>query len=36
LRAVFSENLEGKRHAAYTVLLHGRSLADYVRSIQEK
>lgn len=34
--AVFAEELEGKRHAAYTVLLHGRALTDYVRSIQEK
>ena len=34
--AVFAEQHEGERHAAYTVLLHGRSLTDYVRSIQEE
>ncbi len=34
--AVFAEELEGQRYAAYTVLLHGRALTDYVRSIQEK
>jgi len=34
--AVFAEELEGQRQAAYTVLLHGRALTDYVRSIQEK
>jgi mono/diheme cytochrome c family protein len=34
--AVFSEELEGQRHAAYVVLLHARSLTDYVRSIQEE
>lgn len=34
--AVFSEELEGQRHAAYTVLLHGRALTDYIHSIQQK
>ena len=34
--AVFADELEGKRYAAYTVLLQGRALTDYVRSIQEK
>ncbi|MCP4873505.1 MAG: cytochrome c [Proteobacteria bacterium] len=28
---VFAEELEGQRNAGYTVLLHGRSLTDYVR-----
>jgi mono/diheme cytochrome c family protein len=34
--AVFTEDLEGQRNAAYTVLLHGRSLTDYIRSLQQK
>ena len=34
--AVFTEELEGQRNAAYVVLLHARSLTDYVRSIQEE
>ena len=34
--AVFAEELEGQRQAAYAVLLHGRALTDYLRSIQEK
>ena len=32
--AVFSEELEGRRHAAWVVLLQSRSLTDYLRSIQ--
>jgi hypothetical protein len=34
--AVLSGELEGQRHAAYTVLLHGRALMDYIHSIQQK
>jgi mono/diheme cytochrome c family protein len=33
--AVFSEELAGEPHASYTVLLHARSLTDYLESIQE-
>jgi len=32
--AVFAEELEGDRHAAYTTLLHARALTDYLRSLQ--
>lgn len=34
--AVFAEELKGQRRPGYTVLLHGRALTDYVRSIQAK
>jgi mono/diheme cytochrome c family protein len=34
--AVFADEMEEKRYGAYTVLLHGRALTDYVRSIQEE
>jgi mono/diheme cytochrome c family protein len=32
---VFADELEGERNTAYTVLLQGRALTDYVRSIQD-
>lgn len=34
--AVFAEELGDQRHAAYTALLHGRALTDYVRSLQRE
>jgi mono/diheme cytochrome c family protein len=34
--AVFSEELENEPHTAYTVLLHGRALTDYVRTLQRE
>lgn len=33
---VFAHELERERSTAYTVLLHGRALTDYVRSLQQK
>lgn len=33
---VFAKEVEGQRYAGYTVLLHGRALTDYVRSLQQK
>lgn len=34
--AVFADDLESRPHGAYTVLLHGRALTDYVRSLQKR
>jgi mono/diheme cytochrome c family protein len=34
--AVFEEKLQGKRYSKYTVLLQGRALTDYLRSIQRE
>lgn len=33
---VFSQELAGERSREYTVLLHGRALTDYVRSLQRE
>jgi hypothetical protein len=33
--AVFTEELSGQPYASYTVLLHGRSVTDYLQSVQQ-